>query len=63
MGIAGGAVIPNIFVRLEEVIDFQLAFLVVMVPGYLYILFYGLLGHRVGQNTLPRVAHSATATS
>jgi glucose/galactose transporter len=49
MGIAGGALIPQIFVHLEEIIDFQLAFLLVMVPGYAYILFYGLLGHRVGQ--------------
>jgi glucose/galactose transporter len=62
MGIAGGAVIPNIFVRLEEVIDFQLAFLLVMVPGYFYILFYGLLGHKVGQHARPPVIDSATAT-
>ncbi|HET7299200.1 MAG TPA: sugar MFS transporter [Oleiagrimonas sp.] len=48
MGIAGGALIPQIFVHLEQVIDFQLAFLVVMVPGYAYILYYGLHGHRVG---------------
>ncbi|HJU25499.1 MAG TPA: sugar MFS transporter, partial [Rhodanobacteraceae bacterium] len=48
MGIAGGALIPQIFVHLEETINFQLAFLLVMVPGYAYILFYGLLGHRVG---------------
>lgn len=49
MGIAGGALIPQIFVHLEEIINFQLAFLLVMVPGYAYILFYGLLGHKVGQ--------------
>ncbi|MGH8113957.1 MAG: hypothetical protein ACREPS_02720, partial [Rhodanobacteraceae bacterium] len=48
-GIAGGALIPQIFVHLEEIINFQLAFLLVMVPGYAYILFYGLLGHKVGQ--------------
>ena len=61
MGIAGGALIPQIFVHLEEVINFQLAFLLVMVPGYLYILFYGLLGHGVGQPAQPRVIDSATA--
>ncbi|HZX71360.1 MAG TPA: sugar MFS transporter [Rhodanobacter sp.] len=49
MGIVGGALIPQVFVHLKEYIDFQLAFLVVMVPCYLYILYYGLAGHRVGQ--------------
>ena len=49
MGIAGGALIPQFFVHLEEIINFQTAFLLVMVPGYAYILFYGLLGHRAGQ--------------
>ncbi|MFA6232350.1 MAG: sugar MFS transporter [Rhodanobacter sp.] len=49
MGIVGGALIPQVFVHLKQLIDFQLAFLCVMVPCYLYILFYGLVGHRVGQ--------------
>jgi len=62
MGIVGGALIPQIFVHVAELIPMQLAFLLVMVPGYFYILFYGLLGHRVGQNARPRVTHSATAT-
>jgi fucose permease len=30
-------------------VDFQLAFALLMVPCYLYILYYGLAGHRVGQ--------------
>ena len=63
MGIAGGALIPQLFVHLEEVINFQLAFLVVMVPGYLYILFYGLLGHKAGQAGVAHAIDSATATS
>lgn len=50
MGIAGGGVIPQIFAHLLKFIPMQLAFLLVMVPGYAYILFYGLLGHRAGQN-------------
>jgi fucose permease len=62
MGIAGGALIPQLFVHLEEIINFQTAFLVVMVPGYLYILFYGLLGYRVGQPTRTAVVDPATAT-
>jgi glucose/galactose transporter len=63
MGIAGGALIPQLFVHLEEVINFQTAFLVVMVPGYLYILFYGLLGYRAGQPADTATVNSATATS
>jgi glucose/galactose transporter len=61
MGIAGGALIPQLFVHLEEVINFQTAFLLVMVPGYIYILFYGLRGHRAGLAT-PAGAARAVAT-
>jgi MFS transporter, FHS family, L-fucose permease len=50
MGIVGGALIPQVFVHLKEAINFQLAFLLVIVPCYLYILYYGLRGHRVGQH-------------
>ncbi len=50
MGIAGGALIPLAFVHLKEVINFQAAFALLMVPCYLYILYYGLRGHRVGQH-------------
>ena len=49
MGIVGGALVPQVFVHLKQLIDFQLAFLCVMLPCYLYILYYGLAGHRVGQ--------------
>ena len=48
MGIAGGAVIPQIFVNLKQHFDFQWVFLLLMVPCYLYILFYALYGSRVG---------------
>lgn len=50
MGIVGGALVPQAFVHLKEHINFQLAFLLVVTPCYLYILFYGLRGHRVGQH-------------
>jgi glucose/galactose transporter len=50
MAIAGGAVVPQLFVHLKEHVDFQLAFMLLMVPCYLYILFYGMIGHRVGQD-------------
>jgi FHS family L-fucose permease-like MFS transporter len=50
MGIAGGAIIPQIFAHLKQTHDFQAVFLCVMVPCYLYILYYGAAGHRVGQH-------------
>ncbi|TAM57457.1 MAG: sugar MFS transporter [Rhodanobacter sp.] len=49
MAIAGGAVVPQLFVHLKQHVDFQLAFVLLMVPCYLYILYYGLAGHRAGQ--------------
>jgi FHS family L-fucose permease-like MFS transporter len=48
MGIAGGAIVPQLFAHLKQHFDFQLVFMALMVPCYLYILFYGLRGHRVG---------------
>ncbi|MGN6235165.1 sugar MFS transporter [Dyella sp.] len=48
MGIAGGAIVPQAFAHLKLHIDFQLAFVLLMVPCYLYILFYGVRGHRAG---------------
>ncbi|MFC4525816.1 sugar MFS transporter [Dyella halodurans] len=50
MAIAGGALVPQLFVHLKQHFNFQLVFLVLMVPCYLYILYYGLKGHRVGQH-------------
>ena len=48
MGIAGGAIIPQLFAVLKQHIDFQLVFVLLMVPCYLYILFYSVIGHRAG---------------
>lgn len=63
MGIAGGALIPQLFVHLSGVMPMQLAFLLVMVPGYIYILFYGMRGHRAGRRAgSPDAVDSATAT-
>ena len=45
-----GALLPQAFVHLKQYVDFQLAFVIVIVPCYLYILYYGLRGHRVGQH-------------
>jgi glucose/galactose transporter len=46
MGVVGGALLPYAFALLKQHVDFQLAYLILSVPGYLYILFYGLSGHR-----------------
>jgi len=48
MGIAGGAVIPQAFAILKQHYDFQAVFALLMVPCYLYILFFALRGHRAG---------------
>lgn len=49
MGIAGGALIPRLFATLKEQFPFQAVFLCIMAPCYLYILYYSLRGHRIGQ--------------
>ena len=49
MGISGGAVIPQLFVHLKETMHFQLVFALLMVPCYLYILYFGTRGHDVGR--------------
>ena len=49
MGIVGGAIIPRLFAGLKQEHDFQLVFLLLMVPCYLYILFFAVRGHRVGR--------------
>lgn len=50
MGIAGGAVIPQLFASLKDKYDFQLVFLILMGLCYLYILYYSGPGHKVGKN-------------
>ncbi|MGH8027538.1 MAG: sugar MFS transporter [Pseudoxanthomonas sp.] len=47
MGISGGAVIPQLFAWLKQSHDFQLVFLLLMLPCYLYLLYFGLRGHAV----------------
>ena len=47
MGIAGGAVIPLLFGYLKSTINFQLVFLILMLPCYLYILYYAMRGYKV----------------
>ncbi|HYL97794.1 MAG TPA: glucose/galactose MFS transporter, partial [Blastocatellia bacterium] len=49
MGIAGGAVIPQLYGRLTLAMSPQAAFLISMLPCYLYILYYSSYGYRAGR--------------
>ena len=46
MAIAGGALLPYGFAVLKQHIDFQMAYAALAVPSYLYILYFGMRGHR-----------------
>ncbi len=50
MGIAGGAIVPQIYGQLVKSVPAQTAFFICTVPCYLYILFYAMKGHRVGKS-------------
>lgn len=47
MGISGGAIVPQLYAVLKETLDFQLVFLLLMAPSYLYIVYFALRGRRV----------------
>jgi MFS transporter, FHS family, L-fucose permease len=48
MGIAGGAIIPQLFAHLKVQYDFQAVFFALMLPCYLYIFYYAMRGYRAG---------------
>jgi glucose/galactose transporter len=48
MGIAGGAILPQLFAHLKNHYDFQAVFCVIMVPCYLYIFYYAARGYAAG---------------
>lgn len=50
MGIAGGAVIPQLFASLKDKYNFQLVFLILMGICYLYILYYSRSGYKAGKS-------------
>jgi glucose/galactose transporter len=53
MGIVGGAVIPPLYGKIaEEIHSLQLAYLI-MIPCYLYILYYAVRGCRIGTKSSP----------
>ncbi len=47
MGIAGGAIIPQVYGLLETPAGSQSAFLIAMLPCYLYILYYAVSGYKL----------------
>ena len=54
MGIAGGAVMPLIYGRLADIWSPQQAYWI-MVPCYLFILFYAVKGYNIGKTVLVKV--------
>ncbi len=46
MGIAGGAVLPQIYGLIEKTQGYQAAFLISMLPCYLFILYYAMKGYK-----------------
>lgn len=52
MGIVAGAIIPLVYAGLKEIpsIGNSLAFFLCMFPAYLYILYYSIVGYKVGKN-------------
>ncbi|HWA27051.1 MAG TPA: sugar MFS transporter [Lacunisphaera sp.] len=51
MGIAGGAIIPQVYARLALPLGSQSAFFWCTLPCYVFILHYALRGHRVGRDS------------
>jgi MFS transporter, FHS family, L-fucose permease len=61
MGIAGGAIVPQVYARLKDVMSPSAAFFWSMVPCYLYILYYATRGHRAGRREDSRLAAPVAA--
>jgi MFS transporter, FHS family, L-fucose permease len=51
MGNLGGALIPLGYGRLADMMNPQIAY-VIVIPAYLFILYYAMLGHKLGKRTL-----------
>ncbi len=51
MGIAGGAVLPLLygFLKDNNILSNSMSFFIIMLPCYLYILFYAISGHKAGK--------------
>ena len=57
MAVVGGAIMPWLFAVLKSQIDFQLAYAVLAIPSYLFLLHFGLSGHRIAD--APTRAHGS----
>lgn len=57
MAIAGGALIPLAYGRLADVVNPTNAYWL-LIPCYLFILFYGIKGHTIGLNISPKVKNT-----
>lgn len=49
MGIVGGGLIPKLYASLKDQYDFQWMFFLIMLPCYLFILYFSIRGHKVGK--------------
>lgn len=49
MGIVGGAVLPPLYGKIAEMVDSKQIGYIIMIPCYLYILFFALKGHKIGK--------------
>jgi fucose permease len=52
MGIAGGAILPQVYGQVVKITPSQTAFFICTVPCYLYILYYAMKGHNVGKQSI-----------
>ena len=59
MAIAGGALLPYGFAVLKQFTDFQVAYAAIALPSYLFILYYGVHGYRVGLTPVRRPLQTA----
>lgn len=49
MGIVGGAVLPPLYGKISELINNKQMAYIIMIPAYLFILYYAMAGHKVGR--------------
>jgi MFS transporter, FHS family, L-fucose permease len=56
MAISGGALMPYTYGMLKQHVDFQLAYLLLAAPAYLYILYYGVSGYASERKNLISVS-------
>jgi glucose/galactose transporter len=63
MGIVGGAIIPRLFAELKQHYDFQWVFLLLMVPCYVYILYFAWRSQRADAPAAREAAGAAPASA